>query len=72
MLQILTLSGPAFSVVRQARGGGEVGGIRGPDAKNPGKHQLIEMKLCMSHYIYTSIPDAKFEAGSLSIFRVMT
>ena len=26
---ILTLSGPAFSVVRQARGG-----LRGPDAKN--------------------------------------
>ena len=29
----LTLSGPAFSVVRQARGGG---GLRGPDAKNRG------------------------------------
>ena len=29
----LTLSGPAFSVVRQARGGGG-GGLRGPDAKN--------------------------------------
>ena len=28
----LTLSGPAFSVVRQARGGG----LRGPDAKNQG------------------------------------
>ena len=28
----LTLSGPAFSVVRQARGGG----LRGPDAKNRG------------------------------------
>ena len=27
----LTLSGPAFSVVRQARGG-----LRGPDAKNQG------------------------------------
>ena len=30
----LTLSGPAFSVVHQARGGG--GGLRGPDAKNQG------------------------------------
>ena len=29
MLAGLTLSGPAFSVVRQARGG-----LRGPDAKN--------------------------------------
>ena len=28
---VLTLSGPAFSVVRQARGG-----LRGPDAKNRG------------------------------------
>ena len=28
---VLTLSGPAFSVVRQARGG-----LRGPDAKNQG------------------------------------
>ena len=28
---LLTLSGPAFSVVRQARGG-----LRGPDAKNQG------------------------------------
>ena len=30
----LTLSGPAFSVVRQARGGGGGRGLRGPDAKN--------------------------------------
>ena len=29
---MLTLSGPAFSVVRQARGGG----LRGPDGKNQG------------------------------------
>ena len=28
--QALTLSGPAFSVIRQAQGGG----LRGPDAKN--------------------------------------
>ena len=34
MFQNLTLSGPAFSVVRQARGGG--GGLRGQDAKNQG------------------------------------
>ena len=26
------------------------------------------MKLCMSHYNYKSIPDAKFEAGSSSSF----
>ena len=31
---LLTLSGPAFSVVRQARGGG--GGLRGPNAKDQG------------------------------------
>ena len=30
-LHILTLSGPTFSVVRQARGG-----LRGPDGKNQG------------------------------------
>ena len=29
---VLTLSGPAFAVIRQARGGG----LRGPDAKNQG------------------------------------
>ena len=40
----LILSGPAFSVVHQARGGG----LRGPDAKNQGYHQPIEMKLCLS------------------------
>ena len=55
---VLTLSGPAFSAVRQARGGGG-GGLRGPDVKNQCKHQPIEMKLCMSHYIPKSIPDAK-------------
>ena len=32
MLRYLTLSGSAFSVVRQAQGGG----LRGPDAKNQG------------------------------------
>ena len=65
----LTLSGPAYSVVRQAQGGG---GVNGPDAKNQGKHQLIEMKLCMSHYIHKSIPHAKFEADSSSSFGDMT
>ena len=64
---ILILSGPAFSVVRQARGG-----LRGPDAKNQGKHQPIDMKLCMSHYIHNSIPHAKFEADSSSSFEGMT
>ena len=33
-----TLSGPAFSVV-----------LRGPDAKNQGYHQPIEMKLCQKY-----------------------
>ena len=30
------------------------------------------MKLCMSHYIHKSIPDAKFQTDSLSNFRDMT
>ena len=63
---MLTLSGPALSVVRQTRRGG--GGFRGPDAKHQGRHQPIEMKLRMSHYSYKSISDAKFEAGSSSSF----
>ena len=57
--QSLTLSGPAFSVVRQARGG-----LRGPDAKNRGYHQPIKMKFGRSHYGHKSIPDAKFESDS--------
>ena len=63
----LTLSGPAFSVVRQAQGE-----LRGPDAKNQSYHQLIEIKLCMGHYIYKSIPDAKFEVDSSFSFGNMT
>ena len=43
------------------RGGG---GLRGPDGKNQGQHQPIEIKLCMCHYIHKSIPDAKFEVDS--------
>ena len=58
-----TLSGPAFSVDRQAWGG-----LRGPDAKNQGKRQPIGMKLGMSHNRRKSIPDAKFESGSSSSF----
>ena len=65
----LTLSGPAFSFVRQARGGR---GLRGPDAKNQGYHQATEMKLCMNHYIHKSIPLAKFEVDSSSSFGDMT
>ena len=65
----LTLSGPDFSVARLAAGGG---GLRGPDAKNQDQHQPIEMKLCMSHYIHKSIPDAKFEGDSSSSFGDMT
>ena len=63
----LTLSGPAFLVVRQARGG-----LRGPDARNQGLHQPIKMKLCMSHYIHQSIPHAKFEPDSSFSFGDMT
>ena len=36
------------------------------------KHQAIEMKLCMTHYINKSIPLAKFEADSYSGFGDMT
>ena len=43
------------------------GGLRGPDAKNQGYHQPIEMKL-----YHKSMPDAKFESGSFSIFGDMT
>ena len=42
--------------------------VSGLDAKNQGYHQLIEVKLCMSHYRHKSMPDAKFESGSFSIF----
>ena len=44
----------------------------GPDAKNQGYHQPIEMKLCMSHYYHKIIHDAKFEAGGSSSFGDMT
>ena len=56
-----------FSVVRQAQGW-----LRGPDAKNQGYHQLIEMKLCVRQYSHESMPDAKFESGSFTSFRDMT
>ena len=63
----LTLSGPAFSVVR--RGGG---GLRGLNAKNHSYHQPNEMKLCMNHYNHKSMRGAKFESGGFSIFGDMT
>ena len=66
----LILSGPAFLVVRQAGEGG--GGLRGLNTKNQGKDQLTEMEFCMSHYIYKSMPDAKFESGSFFSFGDMT
>ena len=47
-------------------------GLRGPDAKNQGYHQPIEMKLCMNHYDYKCMPDTKFEFGNLSSFGNMT
>ena len=70
-LIFLTLSGPAFSVVRQAWGW-----LRGPDAKNQGYHHPIEMrvemKLCVSQYSHESMSDAKFESGSFSSYGDMT
>ena len=47
-----------------SRSPGPEEGLRGPDAKNQGQHQPIEMKRGMSHYAHKSIPDAKFESGS--------
>ena len=60
-----------FSRSPGPRGGGG-GGLRGPDAKNQGYHQPIEMKLCMSHYLHKSIPDATFETDSFFNFGDMT
>ena len=51
------------------RGGG---GLRGPDAKNQGYDQPIEMKFRMSNYSHKSMPDAKVEYGSFSSFGDMT
>ena len=62
----LTLTGPTFSVVHQARGG-----LRGPDAKSHSYHKPIEIKFFTSDYRYKSILDAKFESGCFSFFRDM-
>ena len=43
-----------------------------PRCQKSNYHQPTEMKLCMSHYSYKSIPDEKFESGSFSIFGDMT
>ena len=48
------------------------GGLTGLHAKNQDYHHLIGMKFCMSHYRQKTIPDAKFEFGSSSIFGDMT
>ena len=64
---MLTLSGLAFSVVRQAQEW-----FKGPYTKNQCYYQLIKMKLCMSQYNYEHMPDAKFESGSFSSFGDMT
>ena len=61
---------PGFFSRSPGEGGG--GGLRGPDAKNQGRHQPIEMKLCESHYTHKSIPDTKFEPGSSSSFGDVT
>ena len=66
---VITLSGAAFSVVRQARGGG--GGAQRPGCQKS-RLTSIDMKLCMSHYIHKSIPHAKLEADSSSSFGDMT
>ena len=44
----------------------------GPDAKDQGDHQPIEIKFGMRHYSHKSMPDAKFEPGSCSSFGDMT
>ena len=60
-----------FSRSPDLKGGGG-GGLRGPDAKNQGYHQPIEIKLCMSYHSPKSIPDAKFKADSPSSFGDIT
>ena len=72
-MERLTLSGPAFSVVRLARHGGleAQGGGGGPQRPRCQKsrfHQPMKMKLRMSHYGHKSMPDAKLESDSFSIF----
>ena len=57
----LTLSHPAFSVVRLAWGGAQRLGCK-----------PIVMKFCLSHYSHKSMPDTKFECSNFSIFRDMT
>ena len=64
---LLTLSGPAVSVIHLAWGG-----VTGPDAKNQGYHNPMTMKLCMGLKRHKSIPDAKFECGSFPIFGDIT
>ena len=49
------------------RGEGE---LRGPDAKNQGQHQSIEVKLCMSHYIHKSIPHANLRLIVLLVLEI--
>ena len=54
-----------------SRGGrGEGGGLRGPDAKNQGYHQLIEKKNCMSHYSLKSMPDANVQSGGFPFVEI--
>ena len=60
---------PIRSVALQAQGGG--GGSETRMLKLI-SFQLIEMKLCVSHYSYKSILDVKFEVGSSSSFGDMT
>ena len=53
---------------------GPPGGLdsEAPDAKNQGYYQLIEMKLCLSHYSHKRMSDAKSESGSFSRFGDIT
>ena len=45
----LTLSRPGLFSRSSVRGTGGGGGTQRPGYKNQGYHQLIEIKLCMSH-----------------------
>ena len=39
--------------------------------KNQGNHQPTEITFCMSYFSHKSMPDAKFESGSLPSFEDM-
>ena len=59
-------------LLSRSPGGGEGGGLRGPDATKQDYLPLIEMKFGMSHYGRKSMPDATYESGNSSGFGNMT